>query len=275
MNTFVHNVYQKLLNDLNAIAELSKVGVKSPLQVAEKVRGSIKEIKSHFHEHPFADREQEIIFFKYEKPAIISEYIYAQELYAIESGKPAGDRHAAENYYTKELAFIRRFFDQYRFLYQYFQLDGTEFDELYFFRGGRQVEITLPVSPDADPEFSAPGDFLYAKFLAYERLQDWLINRLYGPDSASKPGNAREVRWTGDVINLVELIYGLYLTGQFNYGNASLNEIVRWAEEQFGVKIGVIQRRFAEIQNRKRIGPTKYIDQMRDSLLQKIEEMSA
>jgi hypothetical protein len=112
-------------------------------------------------------------------------------------------------------------------------------------------------------------------FMAYERLQKFLVDELYRSTQVSNGEVGRMLLWTGDVINLVELIYGLNLTGQVNHGNASLNEIVRWAEQIFGVKIGVVQRRFAEIQSRKRISATKFLDQMRNSVQEKIDEMAA
>ena len=84
-----------------------------------------------------------------------------------------------------------------------------------------------------------------------------------------------DLKWTGDSINIVELAYGLWLTGQLNNGNASLNQIVKWLETNLYVKIGIVQRRFSEIGQRKRLSPTKYIDQMRDTILQKIESSNA
>ena len=275
MDNIVQNIYQNLLKDLTELPELKKVGVKNPVVVGDRVRSSIAALKTHFKSNPFQDNLKEIHFFKYEKPAIISEFIYAQELYTIASNRPLADRELTDAYYARELSFIKRFFDQYRVLYQYFQLDGTEFEELYFLRAGRPVEVTVPVAPDFDPEFSTPGDFLFAKFIAYERLQDYLADTLYTTINAGKSVYGVPMRWTGDVINLVELIYGLNLTGQLNQGNVSLNELVRWAEDLFGVKIGVIQRRFAEIQGRKRIGYTKFLDLMRDNVQQKIDESAA
>jgi len=275
MDNVVQNLYQNLLKELSGIADLKKVGVKSPVLIGERVRSSISLLKAHFKANPFTDKRSEILFFKYEKPAFIAEFIYAQELYTIETNRPLAGRELTEAYYAHELSFIKRFFDQYRYLYQYFQLDGTEFDELYFSRGSQALDVTVPVAPDFDPEFSTPGDFLFAKFIAYERLQDYLAGILYGAQYAGKSEPGVPMRWTGDVVNLVELIYGLNLTGQLNQGNVSLNEMVRWAEDLFGVKIGVIQRRFAETQGRKRIGYTKFLDLMRTSVQQKIDESAA
>lgn len=264
-----------MLQEIEATPELKNINVKNPLLTGELVRKSIEELKVYFKTNPFPDQAGEINFFKYEKPAIIAEQIFAQELYVIESNKPIGDKAQTDNFYTQELIYIRRVFDQNRYLYQYFQLDGTEFDEIYFCRGNRLPDVNLPVAPDADPEFSTPGDFVFARFIAFERLQNHLSDILYADKNIAEGKNNEPVRWTGDLINLVELIYGLHLTGQLNHGNASMNELVRWAERQFGVKIGVIQRKFAEIQGRKRVAATKFIDQMRDTLLQKIDDLSA
>jgi hypothetical protein len=73
------------------------------------------------------------------------------------------------------------------------------------------------------------------------------------------------------VINVIELAYGLWLTGQINNGNASLNQIVRWLEKSLSVSIGIAQRKFSEISRRKRISITKYLDQMKDAIIKKIE----
>lgn len=273
MDNFGLTVYQKLLREISEVPELRTMGVKNPLLVGERVRKSMEELKTHFKNAPFATKKEEVLFFKYAKPKVLAEHIYVQELYTIESNKPAVDRQEIEIYYSRELSYIRRALNKHRYLYQYYQVDGTEFDEIYFTRGGGPLDVTLPVAPDFDPQFSTPGDFLFAKFIAFERLQDHLTDLLYGHNGGGK--NPHSMRWTGDVINLVELIYGLNLTGQLNNGNASLNEMVRWAENELGVKIGVIQRRFAEIQNRKRLGSTRFMDQMKDSIQDKIEKLSA
>lgn len=271
MDNLVQTVYQKFLNEVSAAPELKNLGVKNPLIIRDLVRSCIGNLKDHFRAEPFQDMLREIQFFKYEKPRIIAEHIFTQELYAIESNKPVGDRALTDNYYTQELTFIRRVFDQNRYLYQYFQLDGVEFDQQYFSRGNKPPEIDLPVAPDFDPDFSTPGDFMFARFIAFERLQDHISDILYAPPGLLNSQTGAAVRWTGDIVNLVELLYGLHLTGQLNHGNISMNELVRWAEAELQVSIGIIQRRFSEIERRKRISPTKFIDQIRTSLISKIE----
>ena len=98
MDNFVQTVYQKFLNELAAAPELKNVGVKNPIAVGDLVRRCITELKNHIGSNPFPDPRAEINFFKYEKPAIIAEFIYARELFTIESNKPAGDPELTETY---------------------------------------------------------------------------------------------------------------------------------------------------------------------------------
>ena len=80
-----------------------------------------------------------------------------------------------------------------------------------------------------------------------------------------------EMKWTGDAINIIEVAYGIWLTGQLNNGNATLTQIVKWLETNLKVTIGNIQSRFAEISSRKRLSPTKFLDQMKDAILKRID----
>lgn len=84
-----------------------------------------------------------------------------------------------------------------------------------------------------------------------------------------------ELKWTGETINLVELAYGVWLTGQINNGNAGITEIIQWLETHFQVKIGRAYRRWTSISKRKRIAPTKYLDKIRDAVLKRLDEGNA
>lgn len=74
------------------------------------------------------------------------------------------------------------------------------------------------------------------------------------------------LRWTGESINLVELAYGIWLTGQLNNGNATISEIIRWMEASLGIHVGRAYRRWTEISRRDRVHSTKFIDRMKDSI---------
>lgn len=77
---------------------------------------------------------------------------------------------------------------------------------------------------------------------------------------------------TGETINLVEIAYGIWLTGQVNNGNASISEIVLWLERHFEVRVGKAHRRWQNIAGRKRLAPFRYMDEMKEALVKRLEE---
>ena len=137
--------------------------------------------------------------------------------------------------------------------------------------------LSEPHEPDSS--FSTAGDLLFAKFMAFERLKDYLQERLHNPGSVpaaatiSKKG--REIKWTGDKSNLIELAYAIYDTMQINDGNVDISDIVDWFEQSLQVNLSRYYRRFSEIKARKSISKTKYLDEMRQALLRRIDEGDA
>jgi len=109
-------------------------------------------------------------------------------------------------------------------------------------------------------------------------LQSYIADELIGLESPVKFSNAAmtespiELKWTRETINLVELAYGIWLTGQINNGNAGITEIIQSLEIHFQVKIGRAYRRWTSISKRKRVAPTKYLDQIRDAVLKRLDE---
>jgi hypothetical protein len=108
-------------------------------------------------------------------------------------------------------------------------------------------------------------------------LRDYLLEQLSNVHIRVKTENALqknglELQWTGETINLAELAYGIWLTGQVNNGNATITEIMEWLEIHLHVKIGVPFRRWFSISKRKRISLTKYIDQIKAAILKRVDE---
>jgi hypothetical protein len=221
----------------------------------------------------FRDQLEEIYFFKFEKPEYYALKIYEVTLFGILNQRPVGTDDMLRGYYMEELAFISRFFKQYAFLYEYYRSGFTQMDELLFLRDGMVPDVLLPEFWELDPEFSTCGDYLFSKFIAYEGLRGFILEELRVLEvkaiSASS-GLTMEKKWfdwTGEIINLVELGYAIYLSRQLGKDKVSLTEIFRWLEVSFGVEIGIPANRFREIKRRKRLSRTHFLDHMHKVLL--------
>ncbi|MDB5141054.1 MAG: RteC protein [Mucilaginibacter sp.] len=277
MEKFVSNLYQQLKEELEIYADQGTLPVKRLTSALSSIRSATNKLKAYLIASDFRDKDKEIDFFKFEKPLFTAEQIYVQELFTIETNRPLRNNALLKIFYEQELLYIRRFFLQYQFLFQYYKFELKELDSLLFLRGAAPTDIPLPDSPGLDPVFSTVGDYLFAKFIAYERLQVFLTDELSELEPpAGMPGTVNdpgiELKWTGESINLVELAYGIWLTGQVNNGNASVTEIVSWLERHFTVRIGKAHRRWQAIAGRKRVSYTKYLDEVKLAIERRVEE---
>jgi RteC protein len=233
----------------------------------------IADVKTLVVNEGFSSEKAEIHFFKRIKPQLYAAQIYEVIYYNLCTQTPVGTSEMIRDFYKEELSQVARLFRLDAFHYQYFRTKAIELDHLYFLRNANPPLPPVLELIDPAPGFSTALDYVFGKFIAYERLQEHLVNLLAGTPvvirSFTKKG---DLRWTGESINLVELAYGIWLTGQVNNGNASVSEIVEWLESHLQVNIGTAFRRWSSISRRKRISQTKYIDQLKDAILKRLDD---
>ncbi|MCO5948015.1 RteC domain-containing protein [Mucilaginibacter sp. RT5R15] len=204
------------------------------------------------------------------------------EMFTIETARPINDTISLKAFYEQEIRYIKRFHDTNKFLYAYYEFDMKELDHLLFVRGAKPANIPVPDIIGLDPLFTTCCDNFWGEFMAFERLEGWLHEEIKCLDNQTytsggiglsfKEGFAADLKWTGDSINLVELAYGIWLTGQLNDGNAGIAEIVNWFEVHFKTKLGRPYRRWQSIAKRKRVAVTKYTDEIKKAILRRLDE---
>jgi hypothetical protein len=271
--------FAQLEEEVELFNEMGIPQVKKVTGIINAVKTALADLRVKLNDAPFDSTGDEIQFFKHIKPKFHAVQIFALEVFKIDADKPLGDEMLFKNYFEQELKFIRNFLNKHQFIYQYYLLGGTELDLSYFTRGRERSGVLLPDGPDLDPQFSTPGDYLFAKFLAIEKLQEYLIQNLYNPGGLEPMSKATRQRgafkWTGDKSNLIELAYGIFDTVQINNGKVTIAVIIEWLEESFSISLSRYYRRFTEIKMRKSISKTKYLDEMREALARHISEGDA
>jgi hypothetical protein len=281
MRKFTEKLFSELEEELSVYADLGTLPVRKVTGAIHSIQTAFEKLKRFIADTPFKNQDDEIAFFKYEKPKFTTEHFFAMEIFTIETGRPLNDTGTLKAFYEQELKYIHRFLEQNKFLYSYYQFDLKELDHLLFVRGAKPVDIPVPDIVGFDPTFSTCCDMLWGKFMAFERLEKWLLNELSelnggGAVAAISPpppiAPAGALKWTGESINLVEIAYGIWLTGQLNNGQVSITEIVEFLEGVFRIRIGKAHRRWQGIANRKRLGYTKFLDECKGKIEKRVEE---
>jgi hypothetical protein len=278
MSKFADELYSQLEEQLENINNNIDSGISKLSESMHTVTTQLNQLRKFIKENGFINEQDEIKCFKSIYPKFYSWYIYLSEEFNITTNVPAGTEQMVREYYLQEIALIKRHFNQNQFSYQYYLHDETALDGDYFLRKNfvpfRKGFVSIP----SDDEFTTNEGYPFARFKAYEMLQEFLIKRIRLLYQESVDPlmlqilNNEKRQWTGEKINLIEIAYGIYYTGQMNNGKADLKEIIAWLEFSLNIDLSQAYRMFLDIRRRKTISYTKFLEQMAESIRYHIDE---
>ena len=270
MEKFYNEIHLKLETAIQEIGSEADCPTKSIEAVIQLIITSLSDLKDFILKKDFKNTEEEIYFFKYQKPLIVSKLIYYNAIYKIETRKPYGVKRTRK-YLNKELKKLKRFFDNNLDFYKYYRSNNSFLDESLFVRGKHNIGLWLDTFYfEADHRFSTSHDYKVAKIIANDLIQVYLEDQL----SNNKQKNTSEsypLNWTANKTALTELIYALHSQGVFDNGNADIKLIARTFELAFNINLGDFYHTYMELKSRK-INRTKFLDGLRDALIRKMEE---
>ncbi|MDM1086778.1 RteC domain-containing protein [Myroides odoratimimus] len=269
MNDYCKEIIKKLDED---IAELTRENGSS-LILYEKVINLVLEqitlTKSFILNRGFESLDEEIQFFKHQKPVIVSKLIYYNAIYKIETKKPYGAK-PIRKYLNKELKKLKRFFDHNLEFYKYYRSNNSYVDEKFFVRGKHDIRLWLDTFYfEADHRFSTSHDYKVAKIIANDLIQVYIEDQLNS--NHTKVSDNSLLNWTASKTALTELIYSLHSQGVFENGNADIKLIAKTFESAFNIDLGDFYHTFMELKARK-INRTKFLDSLCEALIKKMEE---
>lgn len=231
----------------------------------------LEDVKEAVLKKGFRSINDEIHFFKYQKPGIVAKLIYYNAIYKIEARKPYGAK-PIKKYLTKELKKLKRFFDNNLDFYKYYRSNNTFLDDNFFVREKHDIRLWLDTFYfEADHRFSTSHDYKVAKIIANDLIQVYLEDQLYNKTQSGKSDTTQRLNWTASKTALTELIYALYSHGVFNNGNTDIKLIAKTFEEAFNIELGDFYHTFMELKARK-INRTKFLDSLCVALIKKMDE---
>ncbi|WP_428329664.1 RteC domain-containing protein [Mucilaginibacter sp.] len=274
MRTFAERLFSALENQLNETSLNEQ-------SLTEQYRASIilckkamSKLKRYVSSYAFQNKEEEIHFFKTVKPQFYSKYIYFISVYNFIIQQPLGGDEILKEYINFQLIDIKRYFDHNQAFYQYYRSGSSQLDELYFTRGGFDVQAELE-DFEEDELYSTSHDYKLSKIMANEKYQDYLNLELAKILNSSMPVSEMPIdlslTWTANKTDLVELLYALVALGVFNNGNVEIKAVMSLFQTIFQVDLGSYYHKYADIARRKK-ERTSFLDKLKLALLRKIED---
>lgn len=179
MDKFYNETYLKLETEIQELEIENDNPVQRTEAIIYRIVECLSEIKDYVLKRGFTNVDEEIRFFKYQKPVIVSKLIYYNAIYKIETRKPYGAKRIRK-YLKKELKKLKRFFDNNIDFYKYYRSNNSFLDEKMFVRGKHDIKLWLDTYYfQSDQSFSTSHDYKVAKIMANDLIQVYLEDQLY------------------------------------------------------------------------------------------------
>lgn len=255
--------------------------IETSLSMVLRLQDILTDLRNQLQTYVFSSKEEEIFFFKNQKPELLGRLLYFYKIYRIETQYPTGSNEVIKLYIKKELDSLTYFFNRNLDFYQYYRSHSTIHDEHYFLRGRTDIRLcTDSAQFDKDPNFSTGYDYKVAKILANEMLRIYLNKKLQKLENESyiekqqhSINSKTPVRFTGKKAALIELGYALVSSGDINHGNIEIKEFMNILSSMFNIDLGGYYDAYIAMKERK--DRTSYLSRLIESLTKRMNEDDA
>lgn len=271
----------KILEQIEVdISEIDLYGydiIGTSLSMVHKLQTVLNDLRMKVQTHVFPTKEDEILFFKMQKPEILGRLLFFYKIYRIETQCPNGSDEIIRNYINRELDNLTYFFNRNLDFYQYYRSHSTVYDEYYFVRGKADLRLcTDSAQFDKDPNFSTGYDYKVSKIIANEMLRIYLNKRLVKLASSNQIEDNLQrclkypFRFTGKKVSLIELGYSLVSSGDINNGNVEIKEMMNFLSTIFNIDLGDYYASYIAMKERK--NRTAYLHSLIEYLIKRMNE---
>ena len=278
MKELANNILAQIEVDISEIDLYGYNIIDVSLSIVHRLQTALNDLRMKIQTYIFPTKEDEILFFKTQKPEILGRLLFFYKIYKIETQCPNGSDEVIRNYINRELDNLTYFFNRNLDFYQYYRSHSTLYDEYYFVRGKSDLRLcTDSAQFDKDPNFSTGYDYKVAKIIANEMLRIYLNKRLVKLETNTQVENNLQkclkypFRFTGKKVFLIELGYSLVSSGDINNGNVEIKEMMNFLGTVFQVELGDYYAAYIAMKERKK-DRTAYLSRLQDSLVKRMDE---
>ena len=258
-------VNEKNLNDFSNVEKGIKIS-----------RKYLQQLRVVLRKRNFINKENEILFFKKQKPFIYGQLKFYAKLYKYLMQKPRGTDKSKRSYLDAEIKKLQEYYYYNSEFIKYYRQNATFLDEFYFLRGNDNIGLLSDTSHFyTDAEFSTSHDNAVAKILAYDLLLNHYTNELNDLKKSTRKISSNEklleslnLTWTSNKIDLIELVYALIASGAVK---GDIKDLATAFEKILDIDLGNYYRSFLEIRGRKE-DFARFLDLLKTSLIKKIRE---
>ena len=274
MNLNKSEFFNEFDYDLEQIANKYQDPIVHAHQAIELLDVKIKQMNKWLKKHQFETVQEEIYFFKEQKPKIIAKLIYYKDILAIETSMPSVKKEKMAHC-EKALNKIHLYQYNNKEFYQYYRSKLSYKDQEYYVRSGRKENIYEAwYLMNYNKRLCSSHDYKVAILIANDMLTLYVENKIELLQLTNSINQALKsnLKWTASSYDFTEIVYGLHHNNSINNGNATIIEIATVIGRALNIKVDDknIYRDYIGIKERKS-GYTKFTISMAENLEKQIE----
>jgi hypothetical protein len=274
MLDFTQKLYDELLLKL---ADLDQKDYRENLADPRlsQICTSIDLIRNKLKSYQFTAENDEIHYFKSVLPPVLSLLIYYTDKIEWDRILQQNSTDAIQEFYERTFTNIKNFRRDNKEFFDYCRNGKTMMDKFYFLRNSpMNMETIHQIESLRDPSCPTVHCVIVATFLAQLKQEQnmYMAMTMRKNGSSSSEKESKGLKWTGKIIDLIELGSALHENKAFDNGNVSQREMFEYLGKVFQVDTGNIYRQFQDLRIRK-TGYTKYLDLIAQQLRKRIDDM--
>lgn len=275
----MHAIQQEYFSNIEVLIDEIKRKSENPIVAAhliiELLESKIAELHDWLENHTFNSITEEVVFFKTQKPLLVSKLIYYSKIIEIESNLPSA-KDSKLKYLKKEISKITLYEKTYRFFHQYYRSSSSHNDQKYFTRYyDKKLNYFECHIINYNPKICTPHDYNVAQIMANDLLIIYLEEKTETLNSNKKiveSATESPFHWTGNRIDFIELLYALQTQKVINNGSLEMKEFATTFGKMFNIELeDSIYRSYYDIKSRK-TSRTKFLNTLSETLNNRMEE---
>lgn len=275
MNVFYNPFFIDFENEFETIKNSFTDAIIQANELIRFIERKIKELYSWLKIYVFDSSAEEIYFFKELKPKLVSRLIFYKNILKLESNLPISIK-LRRKCFEKSLDKVYQQSRKDKDFYQYYRSRSNFKDEEYFIRSSeKSLANDCYHQINYDIQLCTSHDYKVAIIMADDLLLAFLEDKLEEINNSCNlkhPSLKTNLNWTGNKIDLIEIIYAFHHQKVINGGNIDIKELAAHFGNVFNIDLEEnIYRSYVDIKNRKII-KTKFLNNLSENFNSKIIE---
>lgn len=237
-NKHASEILEMLLTNLDTIKIQPGGELQGLVDSARFSLEALKKLETQLESYEFSNTDEEIQFFKTQKPQIEGRLLYYIRLCSILQLAPVSDQQRKKDYFKTQLVSIEQFYREHSDLYLYYKMEYTYLDTYYFTRKSDPNPIMLDnLQIVMDQRFHTRKSNHFSHFFAFNLLSAFLNLLIEENIWDPSPRKDDKLIWTGTQAELVELLYALNEAGVLGGKQQNIKKLTEWAGRILGIKL--------------------------------------